>query len=154
MIVKLSKIADIKNGKCNSQDSVNTGIYPLFDRSLETKYSNTYLFDCESIIVPGEGTSFIPRYYKGKFNLHQRCYCIHNFKNVDGKYLYYNLLANKKYFSTVAVGSTVPSLRLRHFLDMELAVHAPAEQHHIVNTISLLLVFQLLSLPILCFLQT
>lgn len=137
MLVNLSEIADVKNGKCNRQDAVDGGKYPLFDRSSEIKNSNTYLFDCESIIVPGEGTSFTPRYYNGKFNLHQRCYCIHNFKNVNGKYLYYNLLANKKYFSSVAVGSTVPSLRLNHFLDMQLSLHTPSEQNHIVNTICL-----------------
>lgn len=135
MLVNLSEIADVKNGKCNRQDAVDDGKYPLFDRSSETKKSNTYLFDCESIIVPGEGTSFTPRYYNGKFNLHQRCYCIHNFKGVNGKYLYYNLLANKKYFSSVAVGSTVPSLRLNHFLDMQLSLHSLSQQNHIVNTI-------------------
>ena len=135
--MKLSELSHVTNGKCNSQDAINNGLYPLFDRSMNIKKSSTYLFNCEAIIVPGEGTSFIPRYFKGKFNLHQRCYCIYNFNNVNGKYLYYNILANKDYFKSVAVGSTVPSLRLNHFLNMDLKIHDIKKQNHIVNTMEI-----------------
>lgn len=132
---KLSELAQINNGKCNAQDAKDNGVFPLYDRSTEVKKSDKYLFDCEAIIVPGEGANFIPRYYHGKFNLHQRCYCIHSFRNVNGKYLFYNILANKDYFKSVAVGSTVPSLRLNHFLDMPLTIHSYDQQLHIVDTI-------------------
>jgi len=132
---KLSELAQINNGKCNAQDAKDNGVFPLYDRSTEVKKSDKYLFDCEAIIVPGEGANFIPRYYHGKFNLHQRCYCIHSFRNVNGKYLFYNILANKDYFKSVAVGSTVPSLRLNHFLDMPLTIHSYDQQLHIVDII-------------------
>lgn len=134
---KLGNIAIIKNGKCNRQDAVLNGKYPLFDRSQVTKASNEYLFDCSAIIVPGEGKEFIPRFYQGKFNLHQRCYCIQSKNNdqVSIKYLYYNILFNQDYFARVAVGSTVPSLRLGSFENMELKIHTPTEQRHIVDTI-------------------
>ena len=75
-VEKLGTLANISTGKCNREDAEDDGIYPLFDRSQEIKKSNEWIKDCEAIIVPGEGTSFIPRYYKGKFNLHQRCYCV------------------------------------------------------------------------------
>ena len=74
--VKLGEYANISTGKCNREDAEDNGIYPLFDRSQEIRKSNTWIKDCEAIIVPGEGTSFIPSYFKGKFNLHQRCYCV------------------------------------------------------------------------------
>lgn len=135
---KLGKIAIIKNGKCNRQDAISNGKYPLFDRSQVIKTSNDYIFDCPAIIVPGEGKEFIPRFYQGKFNLHQRCYCIQSRNNdqVSIKYLYYNILFNRHYFARVAVGSTVPSLRLVSFEDMDLQIHTPAEQQHIVDTTS------------------
>ncbi|BDX52763.1 hypothetical protein JPM7_3700 [Metamycoplasma equirhinis] len=133
---KLSQICKIINGKSNMCDSNETGEYTFFDRSLITKRSNKYLFDCEAIIIPGEGTNFIPRYFNGKFDLHQRCYKIESFmSHVNTKYLYYNIYQNKDYFSRVATGSTVPSLRLNHFLDLELYIHNLSEQRHIVNTI-------------------
>lgn len=116
---KLGRIAKISTGKCNREDAEDDGKYPLFDRSQEIKKSNIWLKDCEAIIVPGEGTTFIPRYFKGKFNLHQRCYCVEPQIDDTGKFLFYVLLLNRKYFLSVATGATVPSLRQKNFTSMK-----------------------------------
>ena len=118
-IEKLGNVANISTGKCNREDAEEDGIYPLFDRSQEIKKSSVWLKDCEAIIVPGEGTSFIPRYYWGKFNLHQRCYCIEPTINNSGKFLFYMLMLNRSYFLSVATGATVPSLRYNNFAKMK-----------------------------------
>jgi len=111
-IVLLGDISVVKNGKSNSQDSVTDGIYPFFDRSQIIKKSNQYLFDTAGTIIPGEGKEFIPRFFSGKFDLHQRAYVIQGDQTkVDDKYLYYAILAGKDYLSRTAVGSTVKSLR-------------------------------------------
>jgi restriction endonuclease S subunit len=73
-VKKLGDMATIKTGKTDVKDAVEDGEYPLFDRSDQIKRSNKYLFDTEAVIVPGEGKDFTPRYYKGKFDLHQRTY--------------------------------------------------------------------------------
>ena len=111
---KLERLANISTGKCNREDAEEDGAYPLFDRSQEIKRSNVWLKDCEAIIVPGEGTSFI-RYYNGKFNLHQRCYCVEPSEKGMGFFLYQTLMMYRKYFLYVATGATVPSLRLNNF---------------------------------------
>lgn len=118
-IEKLGNVANIRTGKCNREDAEEGGIFPLFDRSQEVKKSNTWLMDCEAIIVPGEGTSFTPRYYEGKFNLHQRCYCVEPRQKGTGKFLFYMLMFNKAYFLSVATGATVPSLRQNNFTKMK-----------------------------------
>ncbi len=118
-ITKLGNVANICTGKCNREDAEEDGAYPLFDRSQEIKKSSVWLMDCEAIIVPGEGTSFIPRYYIGKFNLHQRCYCVEPKEKGLGKFLYYMLLLNRHYFLMVATGATVPSLRYNNFANMK-----------------------------------
>jgi len=118
-IEKLGNVANISTGKCNREDAEEEGEYPLFDRSQDIKRSSIWLKDCEAIIVPGEGTSFIPRYYKGKFNLHQRCYCVNPNTNNIGFFLYYTLMLNRKYFLSVATGATVPSLRQNNFTKMK-----------------------------------
>ena len=118
-VEKLGTLANISTGKCNREDAEADGIYPLFDRSQEIKKSNEWIKDCEAIIVPGEGTSFIPRYYKGKFNLHQRCYCVEPKYPDFGKFLFYVLMLNRKYFLSVATGATVPSLRYNNFASMK-----------------------------------
>lgn len=112
---KLERLANISTGKCNREDAEEDGAYPLFDRSQEIKRSNVWLKDCEAIIVPGEGTGFIPRYYNGKFNLHQRCYCVEPLEKGMGFFLYQTLMMYRIYFLYVATGATVPSLRLNNF---------------------------------------
>lgn len=118
--VKLGEYANISTGKCNREDAEEDGIYPLFDRSQEIKKSSTWLKDCEAIIVPGEGTSFIPRYYKGKFNLHQRCYCVGPKTDKIGQFIFQTLMLNRIYFLYVATGATVPSLRQNNFTSMKI----------------------------------
>ena len=136
MVGKLGQYIFITSGKHNTQDCVEGGLYPFFDRSSAVKSSNRKLFDCEAVIFPGEGKNFTPRYYSGKFDLHQRCYCLTPKAGVLCKYLYYNLLFHRDYFARVATGSTVPSLRLAHFLDMPVTIHPIDEQRHIVGTTS------------------
>ncbi|SOD15950.1 type I restriction enzyme, S subunit [Fibrobacter sp. UWB16] len=118
-IEKLGNVSNISTGKCNREDAEEDGEYPLFDRSQEIKKSSEWIKDCEAIIVPGEGTSFMPRYYWGKFNLHQRCYCIEPKDNTIGKFLFFVLKLNRKYFLSVATGATVPSLRYNNFAKMQ-----------------------------------
>lgn len=106
----LSEICNITNGKANAQDHTEEGIYPLFDRSEVVKLSNEYIFDTEAVIIPGEGMKFIPKYYKGKFNLHQRAYALKDFK-CDGEFVYHFMVNNSNLLSRKAVQSTVLSLR-------------------------------------------
>lgn len=82
---RMGDIVTITNGNSNVQDAVTQskdGLYPFFDRSEDIKYLPTFLFDKEAIIYPGEGTEFMPRYFKGKFALHQRCYAIFDFNEI------------------------------------------------------------------------
>ncbi|PPE06090.1 restriction endonuclease subunit S [Williamsoniiplasma lucivorax] len=105
----------IKTGKSNTEDAKTDGDYLFFDRSQIVKKSNKYLFEGEYTIVPGEG-NFEPKYYKGKFDLHQRAYCLRSDNlSIITKYLFWFLRKNQNIFSKYSVGSTVPSLRLSSF---------------------------------------
>jgi len=110
-VKRLGEICEINNGKANAQDHIENGRYPLFDRSEVIKASNEFIFDTEAVIIPGEGMRFIPKYYKGKFNLHQRAYALNNFK-CFGNFIYYSILNKSTILSHKAVQSTVLSLRL------------------------------------------
>ncbi len=109
--VQLGAVAKIQTGKSNREDAVSDGQYVFFDRSQEVKRSSRFLFDTEAVIMPGEGSEFIPRYFEGSFDLHQRVYAITDFHGVDGKFLYYVMVHKRKYFEQVAIGATVKSLR-------------------------------------------
>ncbi len=130
---KLGEVARITTGSSNRQDSNLDGEYAFFDRSQDIRSSNIFLFDTEAIIVPGEGQEFIPKYFIGKFDLHQRTYAIMEFGNNIGKFLYYYISYNSNHLNSHAVGSTVKSLRLPMFEKMPIKLPSLKEQQKIAN---------------------
>ena len=132
---RMGDIVTITNGNSNVQDAVTQskdGLYPFFDRSEDIKYLPTFLFDKEAIIYPGEGTEFMPRYFKGKFALHQRCYAIFDFNEIiNARFLYFYLKTRNSYFVKNAVGSTVPSLRLDTFQKLKVIIPPKKIQHSV-----------------------
>ena len=137
---RMGDIVTITNGNSNVQDAVTQskeGLYPFFDRSEDIKYLPTFLFDKEAIIYPGEGTEFMPRYFKGKFALHQRCYAIFDFNEIiNARFLYFYLKTRNSYFVKNAVGSTVPSLRLDTFQKLKVIIPSKKIQHSVALCLS------------------
>ncbi|MDG1276003.1 MAG: restriction endonuclease subunit S [Algoriphagus sp.] len=132
----LSDVCDVTNGKANAQDHIEEGKYPLFDRSEVIKASNEFIFDCEAVIIPGEGMRFIPKYYKGRFNLHQRAYALKDF-NCSGLFVYYSMLHRSDLLSQKAVRSTVLSLRLPILQDFPIEIpNKTQEQQKIASCLS------------------
>jgi type I restriction enzyme S subunit len=130
---RLAEVAKINSGESNTQDAIAEGEYTFFDRSKVAKRSSRYIYDCEALIIPGEGTEFLPRHFTGKFDLHQRAYAIHTFSNdILPRYLYYFLIYRKEYWPAVAVGATVKSLRQRHFENLKVTIAPLEEQRRIV----------------------
>lgn len=137
-ITQLSKaFLRITNGKANSQDHEDGGIYPLFDRSEVIKASSHFAYSAEAVILPGEGMSFRPRYFDGRFNLHQRAYALMDCQG-HTKYFYYALDHAKDDLALRAVKSTVLSLRLP--IIENFVVYAPErrEQQMIADCLTLL----------------
>lgn len=138
--VLMKELCSIKSGKSDTVNATPDGEYAFFDRSKIIKRSSRYLFDCEALIIAGEGAEFLPKHYLGKFDLHQRAYALHNFnKDIDVKYLFYYLHHVKDYFPRVAVGATVKSLRLRHFEDLPVVLFPLPTQEKIAAKLDAIL---------------
>ena len=132
----LGDISQISNGNSDVKDAsmYNDGsLYPFFDRSDEIKFLPEYLFDKEAIIYPGEGAEFYPRYYNGKFALHQRCYAVYDIStDYIPRYLYHYCKTQNSYFVRNAVGSTVASLRLDTFKRLKIPAIPTHHQESLV----------------------
>ncbi|MCB4808575.1 restriction endonuclease subunit S [Tamlana sp. 62-3] len=133
---KLGDVSYITTGSSNRVDSSLDGEYTFFDRSEDIRTSSIYLFDDEAVIVPGEGQDFIPKYFIGKFDLHQRTYAIMKFENCLGKFIYYHLVQHPNYLLSQSVGSTVKSLRLPMFKKMKINFPSTEEQQKIASYLS------------------
>jgi type I restriction enzyme S subunit len=115
---KLGEVCEIYTGKKNNQDKIEDGEYPFFVRSQTIERSNSYSYDGEAILVPGEGNiGKIFHYINGKFDFHQRVYKISDFSEmVYPKYVYLYIKENfGKYALSNSVKATVDSLRLPTF---------------------------------------
>ncbi len=137
---KLGQISEIKTGKKNNDDKLKDGAYPFFVRSQTVERINSYSYDGEAILVPGEGNiGSIFHYIFGKFDYHQRVYKISDFhSDVNGKLIYFYML---QYFNLHAmknsVKATVDSLRLPTFQEFEVLLPpSKEEQNSIVKILS------------------
>lgn len=137
---RLGEIAHIKTGSRNNQDKAQDGEYPFFVRSATIERINSYSYDCEAILVPGEGgIGSIFHYITGRFDVHQRVYAITQFvANTSGKFVYFYMARS---FGTHAmensVKATVDSLRLPTFQNFELNLpHTLQEQTAIAAILS------------------
>jgi len=138
VVKKLGEVAEIYTGKKNNQDKVENGLYPFFVRSQTIERINTYSFDGEAILIPGEGNiGKIFHYINGKFDYHQRVYKISDFKSgYFSKYIYRYI---SEYFGRHAmensVKATVDSLRLPTFQVFEIPFPPTYKEQENIATI-------------------
>ena len=138
-VKKLGDVSAIKTGKKNNEDKVENGAYPFFVRSQTVERINTYSYDGEAVLVPGEGgIGSIFHYINGRFDYHQRVYKISDFiSDVCGKFIYYCMLQNfNKQAMRHSVKATVDSLRLPTFQGFEFLAPSFDEQQAIVAVLS------------------
>ena len=133
------ELCSITTGRSNTQDQVEDGKYIFFIRSNVPVRSNRYLYDEEAVITIGDGNiGRVFHYVNGKFDLHQRCYKMADFRYLTAKYFYY-------YFSTkfydramsMTAKATVDSVRLEMISDMNIAYpKSMIEQSKIANLLT------------------
>ena len=138
-VKRLGDIADIRTGKKNNEDKVVDGQYPFFVRSQKIERIDTYSYEGEALLVPGDGgIGDIYHYINDRFDYHQRVYKISDFSDsFCGKFIYYCMVQN---FSNHAlrnsVKATVNSLRLPTFEEFEIIYPPLPEQQAIAQILS------------------
>lgn len=134
--IKIREIAQVGTGSSNGNEAIEDGIYPFFVRSQIIKKKDTYEYDEEAIIIPGEGgIGDIFHYINGKYALHQRVYRIHFISpHINVKFaFYYMKSAFKKFIMAKAVSSTVSSIRKPMIEEFSLPIPPLPVQEEIVR---------------------
>ena len=132
-------VCSVSTGKGNTQDKVDTGAYRFYVRSPIIEHSDSYLFDEEAVITVGDGvgTGKVFHYVKGKYNLHQRCYRMYDFRDVTGKYFYYFFSTNfYRRVKSMSAKTSVDSVRMEMITKMKILVPCLAEQQKIADCLS------------------
>ena len=137
--VRLGDIAQVKTGSRNNQDKVADGRYPFYVRSAHVESIDSFSYDTEAILIPGEGgIGEIFHYINGRHEVHQRVYRVSNFTpDFCPKFIYFYL---RSFFGAHAmrntVKATVDSLRLPTFLEFELLCPPLRVQEAIAEALS------------------
>lgn len=135
----LGNLAFIKTGNKNNEDKVSGGKYPFYVRSEKVERINTFSYDTEAILVPGEGNiGSVFHYVNGKFDVHQRVYAITNFSDtLNAKYLYWYMVKNfGSYALSQTSKATVDSLRLPAFKNFCVVIPPFPEQQAIADALT------------------
>lgn len=119
---KIMEFAKITTGAKDTQNKVENGAYPFFVRSQNIERIDSYSYDGEAILTSGDGVGVGKNfhYINGKFDFHQRVYCIYSFaKNIIGKFVffYFSEHFNQRVMQLSAKNS-VDSVRMPMIADM------------------------------------
>ena len=133
-MAKLGDYVRIRTGKLDANASSENGQYPFFTCAVEPLKIDTYSYDCECVLVAGNGDLNV-KYYDGKFDAYQRTYIIEsNDKSVlSVPYLYCFL---DKYVETLrqqAIGGVIKYIKLGNLTEAEIPIPSIREQQKIVE---------------------
>ena len=132
--IKLGSLVDIRTGKLNANAANENGCYPFFTCSVEPLTINTYAYDCESVLIAGNGDLNV-KYYNGKFNAYQRTYIIES-KDKDilsVRFLYYFLCEYIDTLRNNSIGGVIKYIKLSDLTDINFPLIPIKEQQRIVK---------------------
>ena len=134
--MKLKDLINIRTGKLDANASSENGKYPFFTCSKETLKINTYSYDCECVLLAGNGDLNV-KYYNGKFDAYQRTYIL-ECKNdiISTKYLYYFMKKYLKILRNQSIGGVIKYIKLANISEAIIPIYSKEEQEKIVNNIS------------------
>ena len=133
-VKKGKALYSITTGKLDANAEEPTGIYPFFTCSMFPKKINQYAFDCEALLVAGNGVVGFTQYYKGKFNAYQRTYVLSDFHNIYPLFLKYYVSNNlKREVEQSSVGSVIQFIKLGDLQNFNIAFPEYKEQEKITE---------------------
>ena len=136
MKVKVGDITKIRTGKLDANASSEDGAYPFFTCSREPLRISTYSYDCECVLVAGNGDLNV-KYYNGKFDAYQRTYIIED--NSNGRlympYLYLFMEGYIEELRRLAIGGVIKYIKLGNLTDALVKLPSLEEQKNIVKTL-------------------
>lgn len=133
-MAKLGEYVKIRTGKLDANASSENGQYPFFTCSVTPLRIDAYSYDCECVLVAGNGDLNV-KYYNGKFDAYQRTYIIESKdkQRLTVPYLYCFL---DKYVETLreqSIGGVIKYIKLGNLTDATIPLPSVNKQDEIVE---------------------
>ena len=135
-MARLGDYVRIRTGKLDANASSEDGQYPFFTCAVEPLKIDTYSYDCECVLVAGNGDLNV-KYYNGKFDAYQRTYIIESLDKtvLTAPYLYCFL---DKYVETLrqqAIGGVIKYIKLGNLTEADIPIPSVVEQEKIIENL-------------------
>ena len=133
-MAKLGDYVKIRTGKLDANASSESGQYPFFTCAIEPLKIDSYSYDCECVLVAGNGDLNV-KYYSGKFDAYQRTYIIESMDKtfLDVQYLYFFM---DKYLETLrsqSIGGVIKYIKLGNLTEADIFIPSIERQREIVR---------------------
>ena len=133
-MARLGDYVKIRTGKLDANAACENGHYPFFTCSVEPLSIDSYSYDCECVLVAGNGDLNV-KYYNGKFDAYQRTYIIESSDKsvLSVPYLFCFL---EKYIETLrkqAIGGVIKYIKLGNLTEAEIPLCSLEEQKRVVS---------------------
>ena len=129
---KGKNLYDITTGKLDANAETQKGEYPFFTCSMRPKRISTYSFDCEALLVAGNGLVGFTQYYSGKFDAYQRTYVLSNFRDCDPIFLKHYVSNNLSIeVEPKSIGSVISFIKLGDLQNFNVSLPPIDEQKRI-----------------------
>lgn len=132
---KLGDLVNIRTGKLDANAANEGGKYPFFTCSREPLQIDTYSYDCECVLIAGNGDLNV-KYYKGKFDAYQRTYIVEKKPEIDYISTYYIYQFFQEYVKVLrarSIGGIIKYIKLGDLTEAMLPVPSLSEQQSIVR---------------------
>ena len=136
-MARLGDYVKIKTGKLDANESSENGQYPFFTCSVEPLKIDTYSYDCECVLVAGNGDLNV-KYYNGKFDAYQRTYIIESKdkKILSVPYLYCFLDGYVEELRKQSIGGVIKYIKLGNLTEAQIPMCSITEQNEIVENLN------------------
>ena len=133
-MARLGDYVKIKTGKLDANASSENGHYPFFTCSVDPLRIDTYSYDCECVLVAGNGDLNV-KYYNGKFDAYQRTYIIESKdKNaLTVPYLYCFLDGYVEELRKQSIGGVIKYIKLGNLTEAQIPICSIEKQNEIVE---------------------
>ena len=131
---RLGDYVKIRTGKLDANANHPEGRYPFFTCSEKTLQIDSYSYDCECVLVAGNGDLNV-KYYKGKFDAYQRTYVIESLdeNTLNARYLYHFMSLYVGQLRRMRIGGVIKYIKLGYLTEAEIPLPPLLEQRRIAT---------------------
>lgn len=133
-MARLGDYVRIRTGKLDANASSENGQYPFFTCAVEPLRIDSYSYDCECVLVAGNGDLNV-KYYNGKFDAYQRTYIIESLDKMilSVPYLFCFLDKYVEKLRTLSIGGVIKYIKLGNLTEANIPLPKIQEQYTIVE---------------------